>query len=95
METVQTSATRIDITHADIEAWIATHDGDLKPADVKVRRPLLRPDRRDVALELVWDVSRAYLDAFLKSVIPNLPTNYSVQVVEGDPTIAARVSWAA
>ena len=92
METVQTSTTRIDVTHADVEAWITAHAGDLHPANVRVRRPSMRPGP-DVAVELVWGVTKDYLKTFLKTVIPTLPEAYTVQVVENDPNIAVRISW--
>jgi hypothetical protein len=96
MDTTTHNTVTVSIAAADLQAWIAAHAADLKPEHASLRRPGPGAPRGSTApLELVWPISRNYLDAFLRGVIPNLPQAYSVQPVVGDADVVARVVWRA
>lgn len=104
MQTVTSTTTIIQISPADITAYVTGVMSELLPANCVLQqraggfagRPFGKNSPSPTILNLTWPVSAAELDTFLRTIIPNLPVigSYSVNVVRGKPNVAAEVTWA-
>ena len=92
MQTNTKTLTVVEITPAELSAWIAAHIPNLTADAATVKNAQGNAKAR---LDISWGITKDYLDTFLKTVIPNLPDKYNVQMVDGNKDVAARVSWQA
>lgn len=90
MQTNTKTLTTVEITPDELKSWIASHIPNLTADGANVKNAQGNMKAR---LEITWGITKDYLDTFLKTVIPNLPDKYNVQMVEGNDKVAARVSW--
>lgn len=97
METTTKTVTTIEITPEELATWIEGHLPNLTADTAKVTNHTgaARGPDSNARLMISWGITKEYLNDFLKTVIPDLPDRYNVQMVEGNDKVAARVTWQA
>ena len=98
MNSKTATVTTVDVSHADMQAWIARNLGALTAASCVVVGPGMAQTQRffpQARLVLGWGVTAAELDTFLRTEIADLPPvgAYGMQLVQGNAEVAARVTW--
>lgn len=98
MKTVTSNITTVEVSTADMQAWITRNLGQLTGASCVVLGPQMAPVQRffpKARLVLGWGVTAEELDVFLRTEIANLPPvgSYNVQLVQGNADVAAKVTW--
>ena len=100
MKTVTSNVTTVEVSTADMQAWITRNLGQLTASSCVVLWPGMANTQRffpQDRLALGWGVKPEELDAFLRTEIANLPPlgSYSVQPVRDNADVAAKVTWQA
>lgn len=89
MKTQTKTVTTVEVAPADVAGWVKSLG--LSPEDAVVR--MVRLPRMAGQMEVVWTVPRASFDAYVKAATSEMPASTSMEVVQGDPDVGARVSW--
>jgi hypothetical protein len=91
METIKTTTNRVEISQTDLATWFLKNVKDIKQVSVKI----VDSTTGEEAFWIGVPVSVSYMDAFLRNMIPSLPTlgNYKYQILPHATDVVGVITW--